>query len=270
MLGFPKLHSLQLPSLQHAELHRNPEHRSQIHKQPSPVQSCCEQYGCSGAARTIPTDKSFTMSGHGGKRGASNVVRKVSVLLREERMAVLCWTGGSMKLRCDLARAKAMAEASWNPWRAPVITPQGFQWEVACPAHHETLKREQWTSDQYFSLFEGAGQSLQGRRLGRIFWASMPSWCTDIYPTAGPDRKHCWIYPKCKLPSWTKRCKLQISHRVTGMAPSLRAVSGLWESAGGQGHGGIGKGLIKSIDRNRDRRKEKQVKEVGQNREDAE
>lgn len=89
-----------------------------------------------------------------------------------------------------------------------------------------------------FQPLWGAGQNLWVWRLGSIFWASMPSWSADIYPAVGPALKNCWIYPKCKSPSWTKRCKLQISHRITGTAPSLHAVSGLWESEGGQGHRG--------------------------------
>ena len=98
------------------------------------------------------------------QRGVSNVVRKVLVLLEPEQMAVLCSAGGSKKLRCDLARAKAMAEVSWSPWRPPVITPHGFQCEAACPALHEALRREQCTSDRHFCLFGGSGQSLWGWR----------------------------------------------------------------------------------------------------------
>lgn len=43
-----------------------------------------------------------------------------------------------MKLTCNLARVKAGAS-----WRASVITPQGFHWEAACPAHQEALRHEQ-------------------------------------------------------------------------------------------------------------------------------
>lgn len=89
---------------------------------------------------------------------------------------ILCWARGMMKLRCHLTWMKVMAEASWGPWGAPVIALQGFQWEMACSAHHEALRWEQWLSDQYFSLFEGAGQNLWSWRLGSIFWVSMPSW----------------------------------------------------------------------------------------------
>lgn len=124
-----------------------------------------------GTCWTIATDKSFTVSGYRGKRGVSNVVTKVSVLQGEEWMAVLCWTGGSMNLRWDFGRVKGtecdltwVTEASWTLWRAPAITSQGFQWEAPCPAHHEALRREQWTSDR----FDGAGQSLRGQRLGSI------------------------------------------------------------------------------------------------------